>query len=77
MIERFISNIITGHFELHTSQELYYALGTHKLLFLRVFSRLKSRYQQFHLPFGRKRCRCWRIRAGYVRALFKPHAVYN
>ena len=59
MIERFISNIITGHYiylhihicsELHTSQELYYALSTHKLLFLRVFSRLKSRYQQRHVP---------------------------
>ena len=32
--------------ELHTSQELYYAFSTDKLLFLWVFSRLKSRYQQ-------------------------------
>ena len=33
-----------------SSQELYYAFSTHKLLFLRVFSRLKSRYQQRHVP---------------------------
>ena len=73
MIERFTSNIITGQYiniyiynffyrvhcsELHTSQELYFAFSTHKLLFLRVFSRLKSRYQQRHVPLGRKRCRC-------------------
>ena len=44
--------------ELHTSQERYYAFSTHKLLFLQVFSRLKSRYQQRHVPLGRKFCRC-------------------
>ena len=66
MIGRFTSNIITGQytyiyvtfFIVFIIQELYYAFSTHKFLFLRVFSRLKSRYQQRHVLLGRKRCRC-------------------
>ena len=45
-ISLYVYKFFLSCLELHTSQELYDAFSTHKLLFLWVFSRLKSRYQQ-------------------------------
>ena len=81
MIERFISNIITGHY-ICTFFFLFF------LYFVQSFTQVKNDIILLApiSSFGfsvdscapwKKTLPLWRTRVGYVRALFIPHAVYN
>ena len=59
--------------ELSTSQELYYAFSTHKLLFLQVSVDWNPNISNVMCPL-KKTFPLWRTGVGYVGALFIPHA---